>query len=62
VNNYMVKNIMEKDMMVEYIIYRLINVKGKVKEYYDDKLNFVGEYLNCKKSEKGKEYDYKGEI
>ena len=58
----MVKNIMEKDMMVEYIIYRLINVKGKVKEYYDDKLNFVGEYLNGKKNEKGKEYDYKGEI
>ena len=53
---------MEKDMMVEYIIYRLIDVKGKVKEYYDDKLNFVGEYLNCKKNEKGKEYDYKGEI
>ena len=53
---------MEKDIMMEYIICRLINGKGKVKEYYDDKLNFEGEYLNGKKSGKGKDYDYQGDL
>ena len=39
------------------IIYELINGNGKVKEYNEDgKLEFEGEYLNCKRNGKGKEY------
>ena len=41
------------------IIYELINGNGKIKEYYyDDKLEFEGEYLNCLKNGNIKEYDY----
>ena len=39
------------------IIYKLINGNGKVKEYYyNDNLEFEGEYLNGKRNGKGKEY------
>ena len=46
------------------IIYELINGNGKVKEYDDiyGKLIFEGEYLNCKRNGKGKEYDDYGNI
>ena len=44
------------------IIYELINGNGKVKEYFHDKLKFEGEYLNCIKNRKGKEYDYNGDL
>jgi len=40
------------------IIYELINGNGYVKEYYDEgKLKFEGQYLNGKKTGKGKEYN-----
>ena len=40
------------------IIYELVNVNGRVKEYFDnDKLSFEGENLNGKRSGKGKEYN-----
>ena len=40
------------------IIYELINGNGSVKEYYDEgKLKFEGQYLNGKKTGKGKEYN-----
>ena len=44
-----------------YIIYES---NGIGKEYYgyDDKLLFEGEYLNGKRSGKGKKYDYKGNL
>ena len=44
------------------IIYELINGTGKVKEYWNGKLRFEGEYLNGKRNGKGKEYDYNGKI
>ena len=44
------------------VIYELINGNGKVKEYFDDKLQFEGEYLNGKRNRKGKEYDFSGNI
>ena len=49
------------------VIYELINGNGKVKEYYQDGgLQFEGEYLNGKRSGKGKQYNgdtlkYEGE-
>ena len=43
------------------VIYVLNNGDGNVKEYDDDgNLEFVGEYLNGKKSGKGKEYNVNG--
>ena len=44
------------------IIYKLNNGNGKVKEYYDGKLGFEGEYLNGKINGYGKEYDYEDEL
>ena len=37
-------------------IYELKDGKGIVKEYYDDKLEFEGEYVNGEKNGKAKEY------
>ena len=39
------------------IIYELINGNGKVKEYFNGRLIFEGEYVNEKKNGKVKEYD-----
>ena len=44
------------------IIYELINGNGKIKEYFDNKLIFEGEYLNGKRNGKGKEYDIYGTL
>ena len=42
------------------IIYELLNGKGKVKEYdFDGNPKFEGEYLNCLKNGKIKEYNSK---
>ena len=62
VNIYIIKNGMEKDMMKMVI---LINVNGKVKEYYkDEKLIFIfkGEYVNGSRNGKGKEYYENGKL
>ena len=45
------------------IICKLINGKGKVKEYYDNgKLKFESEYLNGQRNGKGKEYNKDDEL
>ena len=46
------------------VVYELINGNGKIKEYhlYSDKLLFEGEYLNGKRSGKGKVYSCNGNI
>ena len=36
--------------------------KGNLKEYYNDKLIFEGEYLNGERNGKGKEYNYNGQL
>ena len=40
-----------------YKIYKLKNGKGFIREYYNDKVVFKGEYLNGLRHGKGKEYD-----
>ena len=44
------------------IIYKLINGNGKVKEFFCSNLIFEGEYINGKKHDQGKEYDYDGKL
>ena len=45
------------------IIYELKNGEGYIKEYHENgKLKFEGDYINGKKSGKGKEYNNKGEL
>ena len=44
-----------------YILYET-NKKGKEYNSSNDKLLYVGEYLNGKRNGKGKEYDYNGNI
>ena len=44
------------------IVYELKEGKGLVKEYFDGKLIFEGEYLNGLRNGKGKEYDYDGKL
>ena len=42
--------------------YELNNGQGKVKEYKNIKLRFVGEYLNGQMKGKGKKYDNNGKL
>ncbi len=44
------------------IVYELKNGKGRVKEYNCGYLIFERDYLNGKKNEKGKEYDFRGKL
>ena len=44
------------------IVYELKNGNGKVREYVNDHLSFIGEYLNGKKTGKGKEYNSFGKL
>ena len=45
----------------KYIIFET-KFKGKEYDGYNDILIFEGEYLNCKRNGKGKEYNYFGEL
>ena len=44
------------------IVYELKNGNGKVRNYCNDHLSFIGEYLNGKRNGKGKEYNSFGEL
>ena len=62
--DYILKNKMNMKGYKENgdIDFEVINGKGYMKNYYDDKLLFEGEILNGERNGKGKEYDNEGNI